>query len=60
MRPLFVVREVSADPLRHREDDTAIIHVQPKTRADKLVVGIARERTVKLATKAAVFFRLSK
>ena len=51
MGALFVIREVSAWSLRHRQDETAIIHVQSVAATDQLVLGIARERAIGFAAK---------
>ena len=54
MCPLFVVGEVRTYSLRHREDETAVVHVQPKATTDKLIVGIASEGTVRLVAKVGL------
>ena len=51
MGALLVIREVSAESLRHPQDETAIIHVQPVAATDQLVIGVARERAIGFAAK---------
>jgi hypothetical protein len=48
MRSLLMVGQMPPDSMRHRQDETAIIHVQPKTAPNKLVAGVARERAIGL------------
>jgi hypothetical protein len=43
MRALLVIREVSAYSLRHRQDEAAIVHVQPVAATHQLVIGVARK-----------------
>jgi hypothetical protein len=43
MCPLFVVGKVRTYSLRHRKDETAVVHVQPKAATHKLIFGIARK-----------------
>jgi hypothetical protein len=38
-------------PLRHHQNKGSIIHVQPITAPNELVVGVARERAIKFTTK---------
>jgi len=54
MCPLFVVGKVRTYSLRHRKDETAVVHVQPKATTHKPIFGIACERAVRLATKVGL------
>ena len=51
MCPLLVIGKVRAYSLRHGQDETAVVHVQPKATTDKLVVGISGERAVRIAAQ---------
>ena len=46
MRSLFIVGQICADPLRHRHDECAVIHVHPIPSTDQFVRRIANEWTV--------------
>ena len=52
MSAFLVIRQVNAQSLRHRQDETAIIHVQPVAATDQLVIGVARERAIGFAAKS--------
>ena len=54
MRPLFVVCKVSPDPLCHRKNETAIVHVQSMTATNQLIVGVACERAIGFTTKVGL------
>ena len=54
MCPLFVVGKVRTYSLRHRKDETAVVHVQPKATTHKFIFGIACERAVRFATKVGL------
>jgi hypothetical protein len=51
VRSLLIVGQMRPDTLRHHQDETAIIHVQPVAATDQLVVSVARERAIGLAAK---------
>jgi hypothetical protein len=51
MRSLLIVGQMRPDTLRHHQDETAIIHVQPITARNKLIVGVAREWAIGFGAK---------
>ncbi len=51
MCPLLVVSEVRPNPLRHDHDERPIIHVRPIAASNQLIVGVASERAIGVATK---------
>ena len=51
VRSLLIVSECGTDALRHRHNDGAITHVEPKATAHELVVGIAGKRTVGISAE---------
>ena len=46
MRSLLIVGQMRPDTLRHHQDETAIIHVQPITAPNKLIAGVTCERAI--------------
>jgi hypothetical protein len=54
MRSLFIVCQMRADSLCHHQNHRPIIHVQPVAATNKLIVAIARERTVGLTAKVGL------
>ena len=44
MRSLLIVGQMRPDTLRHHQDETAIIHVQPIAAPNKLIAGVTCER----------------
>jgi hypothetical protein len=51
MRPLFIVGQMRPDSLCHHQNKRPIIHVQPVTAPNKLIVGVAREWAIGFAAK---------
>ena len=51
MRSLFVVCQMRPSSVRHCEDEVAIIHVQPITSTNELILSIPRERAIWFGAK---------
>ena len=54
VHPFFIVRQMRPDALRHYHDERPIIHIQPITAPNKLIVRIACERAIGLTAEVGL------
>ncbi len=54
MRPLFLIRQVRANPVCHDHHESAVIHVQPVGTADELIVAVSYEWAVDILAKVGL------
>ena len=48
MRSLFIISDIGTNPLRHYDDECAVIHVHPIVASHKLIRGISYEWAVRI------------
>ena len=51
VRPLLIVSQHGANPLRHRQDHGAITHIEPKTAPNQFAVVVPCKRIVRIGSK---------